>query len=144
VVTEAEHEGIRETEDRSWTFALPDVGRSPSTPEVDRAAAFRTLAFLEDNRAVGPLTAMVEDVQLSEPVREAASRALVGFDDTTKPSSDRQRSEAHPDRAAATGRAPPGHRAPPCRDPERRPLPSVAVVLPGRHARQPRVKVGKG
>lgn len=89
MATEAEHERIRETEDRSWTFALLDIARSPSAPQTERDEAFRTLAHLEDHRAVGPLTAIVENHRLPEPVRDAASKALVGFHDTTSP--DRRR-----------------------------------------------------
>jgi hypothetical protein len=80
---DADHERIRETEDRSSTFALLDQARSPSVPEVDRSAAIRTLGFLEDYRSIAPLTAIIEDRGQPEPVRTAASVVLVGFDDST-------------------------------------------------------------
>ena len=78
-----DHEHIRETEDRSQTLALLDEARSASTSEAARAEAFRTLAFLEDHRSIGPLTAIVEDLELTPPVRRAASEVLAGFDDCT-------------------------------------------------------------
>ncbi len=77
------HEQVRETEDRSWTSALLDEVRSMSTSEAERGEALCTLASLEDHRSIGPLTAMVEDDQLRESVREAASAVLLGFDDST-------------------------------------------------------------
>lgn len=80
-----DHERIRETEDRSWTFALLDQVRSLSTPEPDRDAALRTLAHLEDYRSIPPLTALVEDNQMAEEIRQAASDVLRGFDDITTP-----------------------------------------------------------
>jgi len=67
------------TEDRSWTFALLDVVRSASASEAERDEAFDTLACLEDHRAIGPLTAMVEDDDLPESVRDAASQVLWFF-----------------------------------------------------------------
>lgn len=80
---DVQHEQVRKTEDRSWTFALLDEVRSASTPEAERGEAFRTLGSLEDYRSIGPLTALVEDNSLPEPVREAASVMLAGFDDST-------------------------------------------------------------
>jgi HEAT repeat protein len=77
------HERVRATEDRGQTLALLDAVREPSTPEPQRAEAFRTLAYLEDHRSIGPLTAMVEDVELATSVREAASEVLTGFHDST-------------------------------------------------------------
>lgn len=85
VLTVAEHERIRETEDRSWTLALLEQVRSPSTVEAERSEAFRTLVYLEDHRSIGPLTEMVEDVGVPEQAREAASVVVRGFDDTTTP-----------------------------------------------------------
>jgi HEAT repeat protein len=78
-----EHERVRENQDRSWTFALLDEAGSASALEAEQAEAFRTLAWLEDHRSVGRLTAMVEDISLPVSVRESASKALAGFDDTT-------------------------------------------------------------
>lgn len=80
-----DHEQSRQTEDRSWTFTLLDQVRTPSTPETDREKAVKTLAHLEDYRSIAPLTALVEDDQLLEPIRRGASDALQGFDDTTTP-----------------------------------------------------------
>ncbi|MDQ6803684.1 MAG: HEAT repeat domain-containing protein [Actinomycetota bacterium] len=79
----AQHELVRTTEDRSWTFALLDAVRSASTSASERDEAFRTLAFLEDYRSVTPLTSMVEDGSLPEPVRDAASAVVAAFDDST-------------------------------------------------------------
>ncbi|MDQ1538147.1 MAG: hypothetical protein QOE58_2540, partial [Actinomycetota bacterium] len=77
------HERIRETEDRSWTLALLDHVRLESTLEAERDEAFDTLATLEDYRSVGPLTAMLEDDQLPDAVREVAGAVLRRIDDTT-------------------------------------------------------------
>jgi HEAT repeat protein len=80
---EIDHDAVRESEDRSWTFALLDAVRSPVTADEDRAKAFRTLAFLEDHRSIEPLTEVVEDRGLPEAVRDRASEVLTGFDDRT-------------------------------------------------------------
>jgi HEAT repeat protein len=80
-----DHEQVRDTGNRSWTFALLDEVRSASASESERGEAFRTLAYLEDYRSVGPLTAMVEDNRLPGSVREAASKVLRDIDDTTTP-----------------------------------------------------------
>jgi len=77
------YERIFETADRSWTFALLDHVRSPSIPEAERDEAFDTLATLEDYRSVGLLTAMLENHQLPESVREGAGAVLRQIDDTT-------------------------------------------------------------
>ncbi len=77
------HEQIREVEDRSWTFALVDVVRSSSASAAERDEALGTLAHLEDYRSIGPLTAMLEEHDLPDSIREAASRVLLGFDDST-------------------------------------------------------------
>ena len=78
-----EHEQVRNAENRSWTFALLDGARTPSTSDAERADAFRTLAFLEDHRSIEPLIAIVEDQEMPPPVRAAASEVLSGFDDCT-------------------------------------------------------------
>jgi HEAT repeat protein len=78
-----DHGRIREHEDRRWTLALLDQLGAARAPEAEREEAARSLSHLEDYRSIAPLTAMVEDMRLPEPVREAASRALWGFDDTT-------------------------------------------------------------
>ncbi|MGW4246658.1 HEAT repeat domain-containing protein, partial [Nocardia sp. NPDC004722] len=44
---------------------------------------FDELARAEDYRSIAPLTAMVLDASLPEPVRLRASEVLTGFDDTT-------------------------------------------------------------
>lgn len=77
------HDQVRKAEDRGWTLALLDEVRSASVSEADRGTAFDTLAWLEDYRSIAPLTEMVEDVGLGDSVREAASRVLRGFDDST-------------------------------------------------------------
>ena len=78
-----DHERVREIEDRGQTLALLAAVRAPSTPEPERTEALRTLGYLEDHRSIGPLTAIVEDVELRTGVREAASEVLTGFDDGT-------------------------------------------------------------
>ncbi len=80
---EVDHSHARETQDRSHTFTLLDEIRSASSTAVARDVAFHTLAFLEDYRSIGPLTAMVDDDQLSDSVREAASEVLQELDDST-------------------------------------------------------------
>ncbi len=77
------HELICDTEDRSWTLALVDELRSASASDAERDEAVGTLTCLEDYRSIGPLTAMLEDRDLPESVREAASQVLLGFDDST-------------------------------------------------------------
>jgi len=77
------HEQICDTEDRSWTLALVDELRSASASDAERDQAVGTLACLEDYRSLGPLTAMVEDRDLPESVRGAASQVLLGFGDST-------------------------------------------------------------
>lgn len=77
------HQQIREVEDRSWTFALVDVVRSSSASAAEQDEALGTLAHLEDYRSIGPLTAMLEEHDLPDSIREAASRVLLGFDDST-------------------------------------------------------------
>lgn len=77
------HEQICDTEDRSWTLALVDELRSASASDAERDEAVGTLACLEDYRSLSPLTAMLEDRDLPESVRGAASQVLLGFDDST-------------------------------------------------------------
>lgn len=77
------HRRIRETQDRSWTFALLEHVRAGSTPDAATEETFRTLADLDDYRSTGPLTAMVENAQLPGPTRRAASQVLRVLDDTT-------------------------------------------------------------
>ena len=76
-----DHNFVRSVEDRSWTLPILDhVRRADST---DRAQCLRTLACLEDYRAIGPLTALVEDSGLPASEREGVSQTVSGFDDTT-------------------------------------------------------------
>jgi hypothetical protein len=76
-----DHRRVGEREDWRWTFALLAEVRAAEAPDAQLEEAFRTLAHLEDYRSVGPLTAMVEDGQLPERVRERASQVVCGFDD---------------------------------------------------------------
>ncbi len=77
------HEQICDTEDRSWTFALVDEVGSASASEAERDEAVGTLACLEDFRSIGPLTAVLEDLDFPGSIRGAAAQVLVGFDDST-------------------------------------------------------------
>lgn len=79
----AEHERIRDAEDRSTIFRLLDEARAAATPEPEQAEAFETLRCLEDFRSIEPLTAIVEDRALPPATKRAASRGLSGFDDRT-------------------------------------------------------------
>jgi hypothetical protein len=76
-------DSISDVQDRGWTFALLDQVRSLSISEAERDDGVDTLATLEDYRSVGPLTAMLEDDQLPESVRDAAGAVLRAIDDTT-------------------------------------------------------------
>ena len=75
-----DHARVRDNEDRGQTFALLGAVRSASTPEAERTEALRTRAHLEDLRSIGPLTAIVEDDELREPVRTTAIGCLVALD----------------------------------------------------------------
>ncbi|MDQ8045476.1 MAG: hypothetical protein AAGC46_12165 [Solirubrobacteraceae bacterium] len=77
-----DHDEVRDAEDRSWTFVLLDVVADPSTDDDERDEAFETLAHLEDHRAIGPLSAMLQDVTLPVAWRNGASDALRSTDDT--------------------------------------------------------------
>jgi HEAT repeat protein len=85
VALDIDHGQIRDQQDRRWTLALLNQLGAEGTPEAEREQAARSLNHLEDYRSIARLTAMVEDVRLPQPVREAASRVLGGFDDTTTP-----------------------------------------------------------
>jgi hypothetical protein len=83
VALDFDHGHIREQEDRLWTLALLDRLGTAGAPEAEREEAARSLSHLEDYRSIGPLTAMVEETRLPDPVREVASQVLGGLDDTT-------------------------------------------------------------
>jgi HEAT repeat protein len=77
------HERIRRVGDRSWTFRLLDVLRSPAASKDERIAAVGTLNVVSDYRAVEPLIAMLEDASLTETTRWNASAVLQSIDDCT-------------------------------------------------------------
>ncbi|WP_067823701.1 HEAT repeat domain-containing protein [Nocardia inohanensis] len=69
--------------DRSHTFDLLARAGAAGTAAEERAAAFDSLAQLEDYRSIEPLTAMVTDSGLPDEIRRRASEVVAGFDDTT-------------------------------------------------------------
>jgi hypothetical protein len=71
------HEEIRDKEDRSWSFRLVRaLEESRDEDEIEEIA--QTLQALDDYRTVEPLTALVENLELDELVREGACDALYG------------------------------------------------------------------
>jgi HEAT repeat protein len=78
------HDRVRDRGDRTWTSTLLDIVRDPATTDGDRDEAFTTLGWVEDYRAVDPLSRMVEDGSLPATIRERAGEVLCGFGhDTT-------------------------------------------------------------
>ncbi len=76
-----DHRSARDSQDRSETLALLAEMR-PALGSGRQDEVFEKLAYLEDYRSIGPLTAIVEDCQLPERMRGQASRVAGGFDDT--------------------------------------------------------------
>lgn len=71
------HEEIRDKEDRSWSFKLVRA-LEECRDEDEIEEIVMTLRALDDYRTVEPLTALVENLELDELVREGASDALYG------------------------------------------------------------------
>lgn len=70
------HEAIRRSGDRAWTLRL--VAALPAATDEARHEIARTLAWLEDPRAVGPLSAWLVDRSAPTALRECASDLLTG------------------------------------------------------------------
>lgn len=70
------HEEIRRTGDRGWTLRL--LAELPAADDEARREIVCTLRFLEDPRAVGPLTAWLLDRSAPPALRECASHLLTG------------------------------------------------------------------
>lgn len=78
-----DHERIRREQDRAYTLALAGlvVGSHPESPGWDEAQL--TLRHLEDDRAIAPLRAFVEDRSQPLAKRQELVRTLTSFDMTT-------------------------------------------------------------
>ncbi|MFB8002635.1 hypothetical protein [Nocardia sp. NPDC056000] len=71
--------------DRTRTFDLLARAGDADAPASERADALQALAALEDYRAIEPLTAMVLDTQVPEPIRTRASDVVVAYEDVSTP-----------------------------------------------------------
>lgn len=85
------HQLIREVEDRSWTFRLLDAARSPESTQEERMEALKTIRWIEDPRALGPLTRILEDSTVDAVTRQAASDAIGAYGDDDATSEDHRR-----------------------------------------------------
>lgn len=67
-------EHIKETEDRSWSLKLVQEISEGKLEDIDQIVC--ALSWLDDHRAVTPLTELVEDEHRPVAIRDAASRAV--------------------------------------------------------------------